>query len=134
MTIKIFAPGALALALSLTPFTSANATGDERHHYAPQQSGVPVNKPVLTPVEQKFADLRNTIEALRRAKTSSERNKLLNSQAASLDALQGLLAGNSAPAPAPAAAPQNDMTQQRLDRLEYSVQQIQRALDQMWRR
>ena len=66
-------------------FTGAHATGSERHHYAPIQRGVKINKPELSPVEQKIQAMRNLIAALRKAKTNHERNGLLNSQAANLE-------------------------------------------------
>lgn len=123
MNTNILTLSALALTLTAAPFSSAEATGDERHHYAPIQSGVKINQPVLSPLEEKITEIRNGINSLRNAKTSRERNKLLNEQAASLDALEVMLKGNSG----------NDTTTARITQLERRVEQLHAMIKQLHR-
>ncbi len=108
----------LTLVFGAVVFTSVHATGSERHHYAPIQRGVKINKPELSPVEQKIQAMRNLIAALRKAKTNHERNGLLNSQAANLDELEAMLQVKNVP-------------MQRLTVLERRVDELQAIVERL---
>lgn len=124
MNTNLLSASAMILVLSAAPFMPAEATGDERHHYAPIQSRVKINKPVLSPVEEKIEAIRNEINALRRAKTARERNQFLNSQAANLDALEAMLMGRS-------NITANNATDHRIMQLERRVNKMQMMIEQM---
>ena len=110
---------------ALAPLNPAAATGSELHYFAPHQSGVKINKPEMTPVEEKIAALNNLIRALRVAKTARERNSLLNEQQRTLEELSAMI-----PKSDKAPNQEND----RVERLERRVDKLQWVVEQMMRR
>ncbi len=122
MKNPVFNNSVLAIILTGLSSSSALATGSESYHRAPIPAGTVINTPILSPVEQKIAAIRNEIKSLRAAKTARERNALLDRQAQNLDALELLLKGES---PA-ATAPRLNTIEHRLERLETLVDQLNR--------